>query len=218
MPIFYKGGIDVNQAFRKLAEEAKAEMDRFSSTPAPKEEFDIRKFSKGVNRLDPMSPYTPPKSKLYFENITDVIRNKQFSGVYPQSYGPMANYFKEFGITPYFEQEDFIDYARGALTIERMIDLTVNGKSWKLDREQDLYLVREIANAYNDQLSHHALADDMQIQAYKKKVEIFLRKINAAISKIEHALGRSDSSMSIIDKITGMDTHGLFESLFGSKK
>ena len=82
-----------------------------------------------------------------------------------------------------------------------MIELTANDQPWKLDRIQDLYLIKEIVDRYYSQMNLPSVANDIRVKAYKQRVEMFLRRLNKAISIHEHRTGRSVEKESIIHRI-----------------
>lgn len=142
------------------------------STKPRVEKEDHRIHISGVNGVDPMSPYDPPQSQLQFKNITEVINKKSFTANFPQSYTPIPGYFKRHGITPYFNPGEDSDYARGALTVAGMIELTSNNQPWQLVRDQDVDLVILIAETYLNTIK--TAMSDPNIREYAQKVKKFL--------------------------------------------
>lgn len=142
------------------------------STQPRAEKIDHRIHISGVNGIDSMSPYDIPQSKLQFRNITEVINQKSFTANFPQSYTPIPGYFKKHGITPYFNPGEDSDYARGALTVAGMIELTSNNQPWQLVHEQDTDLVILIAETYLNTVK--AAMHDPNIREYATKVKKFL--------------------------------------------
>lgn len=161
---------------------------------------------KGMTAYDPMSPYEPPHTPDRFETITDVINNKSFKGSYPQSFTPVPEYFKKYGISPYYDPEDFTDYARGAFTIANMIELTFNNQPWQLSREQDIPVIIEIVEQYYEQMQQPGVADDIAVKAYKTKVEKFLNVMRKANKRTIHKYSPKDTTpriLSILKKFVG---------------
>lgn len=190
---------DLLKKFKKLVKEVK-------ETPLVKPEPIRNIHLKGVTAYDPMSPYTPPETPKKFSTITDVINNKFFKGCYPQSYTPVPEYFRRYGISPYYDPEDFTDYARGALTIANMIELTFNDQPWKLDRIQDIPLILAIVEDYYAQMRLPGISEDISVKAYRAKVEKFLSVLRAADAKVRnrHEVKEvSDNLINIIKKLVG---------------
>lgn len=168
--------------------------------------IDPRRLPGRITAQDPMSPYTPPVSGYKFTDISDIINHKQYKGSYPQSYAPVPDYFRKFGISPYYEPEDFNDYSRGALTISTMIELTCNNQPWKLDRDQDIAEVYQYAKTYYEALKNPDYANNKSIQAYKEKVVIFLKRLKPKISVIAKKRGvfdLSDGLFALLAKLRG---------------
>ena len=185
---------DLEAKFRKLEKEVKEQHDRTYVAPPPN-------LSKGVTAYDPMSPYEYRPTKEYFSNLAEIINEKSFHGSYPQSYTPVPEYFKKHGYSPYYDPEEFMDYARGALTIANMIELTANNQPWKLDRVQDMYLIRSIVEQYRAQMNLPTVVDDVRVKAYKQRVELFLRRLNKSINIYEHANHKNVKTETILDKL-----------------
>ena len=129
----------------------------------------------GVLGKDGMSPYDVPSSPAMFKNVTDVMNRKGFKANFPQSYTPVPNYFRENGITPYFEQS-IDDWARGSLTIAGMIELTANGQPWQLVHpETDLDVIMAVAKAYLDAVDN--MPATPALRNYAEKVRSFLNQM-----------------------------------------
>lgn len=173
----------------KVIEELKRRDTAFKETKPEPELYNVRDHLKGITRTDPMSPYQAPRSIIAFKDLSELINKKSFSGAYPQSFAPVSEYFRGSGISPYYDPEDFNDFSHGVMTIATMIDLTANGQPWKLDRDQDLLFVDRVVREYYTQLSAESLANNVQIQAYKAKVEIFLKTLDKAISRMKKRNG-----------------------------
>lgn len=186
--------VDLLTKFNRLREQVKQYNEKEPRRRQPN-------YSKGVTAYDPMSPYEYIPPKQVFTDLAEVINEKSFHGSYPQSYTPVPEYFKKYGYSPYYDPEEFTDYARGALTIANMIELTANDQPWKLDRIQDLYLIKEIVDRYYSQMNLPSVANDIRVKAYKQRVEMFLRRLNKAIAIHEHRTGRSVEKESIIHRI-----------------
>lgn len=134
------------------------------------------------NRWKADSSYDIPKSTLTFRSLADVVNNKQFGGYYPESYGTVADYFQNKGISPYYEIVPGGDYAKGTLTINTMIELTNNNVKWRLAREQDVGLIIGICEAYQGQLKQVLRPDstnitDIHRRAYYTKLNKFLDRM-----------------------------------------
>jgi hypothetical protein len=142
-----------------------------------------------------MSAYQIPESKTRFKSLADVINNRQFIGYYPESFGSMANYFHDNGISPYYEIIPGGDYAKGALTINTMIELTVAQVKWRLEREQDVGLVMGICEEYKKQLTpvlrpNSSNVNDIHVIAYYNKLEKFLTQLYKYAKRIEKKIGK----------------------------
>lgn len=173
----------------KVIEELKRRDAAFKEERPTPEIYNARDYLKGITRTDPMSPYQAPRSIIAFKDLAELINKKGFSGAYPQSFAPVSEYFRRSGISPYYDPEAFNDFSHGVMTIATMIDLTANGQPWKLDRDQDLLLIDKIVREYYTQLSVPALENNVQIQAYKAKVEIFLKTLDKAIGRMKKRNG-----------------------------
>ena len=141
-----------------------------------------------------MSPYERVSSPSQFTDIADVVNRKQFSAYYPQTYAPVSNYFVAYGYQPYFNPGSGEDFAYGALTIAGMVELCANDISFRIDRDADVYVVKEIAEQY---LSTIRDIRDRQIVLYAKKVEKLILKLLQAISIIEKRTGVTRSVVPI---------------------
>ena len=142
----------------------------------------------GIMKQDPMSPYTPPQSPTNYTSITDILRRKPYKGAFPQSFTRVPNYFGKYGISPYYEPEEFNDYARGAITIENMIELTNSRLPWQLDRDQDVIEIIGITEEYYKQLTNPANINERNakiVEAYRQKLEVFLQTMYRAKQKVE---------------------------------
>lgn len=140
---------------------------------------------KGIMGADPMSPYRLPNSYLDYKDITEVVNNKPFAAIYPQSYTPVPQYYRDFNITPYFNPSEDEDYARGALTIAGMVELTANNQPWSLRRTEDLQRVYDIATSYLDQIAEYTQTD--------KSLENYARKMRALVNVVEKAMVRAEN-------------------------
>ena len=163
---------------------------------------DSRRFLKGVMGVDSMSPYTLPSSQTVFKSIADVVNNKGFPAIYPQSYTPIPEYYRKYGITPYFNPGEGEDYAKGSLTVAGMIELTVNGQPWALQRDQDLELVRIIAERYYASIEPFT-KDNIQIKAYAANVQLFLKTVRKGLDRLAKRTGKSLPSDNDLFRILG---------------
>lgn len=160
----------------------------------------------GLQRNDPMSPYDPPHSPVYYRSITEVLKNRPYKGSFPQSFTNIPDYFRKFNVPPFFESRDFDDYARGVMTIENMIELTATGQPWQLDRDQDVFEIISIAEEYQRQLHDPnctAGQNAKAIESYKVKLQSFLNRMYKARDKIEvrtHGRVKAKSLADIIKK------------------
>lgn len=104
-----------------------------------------------ISDLDgnPMSPYELPKShSKYYLDPEDVFVNLQFKAIYPESYGPIPDYYRRFGVDSYYEPIPGSDYSRGVLTIETMMELMLNDQPWALQDPRDMDIIINILNDY----------------------------------------------------------------------
>lgn len=142
----------------------------------------------GILGKDSMSPYDVPSSPSMFKNITDVMNRKGFKANYPQSYTPVPNYFREHGISPFFDQS-YDDWARGSLTIAGMIELTSNGQPWQLvDPEKDIDVVMAVAKAYLDAIDN--LPGTPALRLYAEKVRNFLNMMEEGRTRMYKRQGK----------------------------
>jgi hypothetical protein len=151
--------------------------------------IDPKDYITGVAGNDPMSPYNVPSSKMVYENITEVINEKGFAALFPQSYTPLPWYFQRFGITPYFNPGEDTDYAKGSLTIAGMIELSNNGQPWGLQREQDIEMVITIAEAYLSAID--AYPSDPKLRAYAVRVRRFLQLMEKGRKRMYKRQGKA---------------------------
>lgn len=171
-----------------LAPGLKEAFEKMEWTSAkPKEPEDPRSHLTGVNGINPMSPYDLPSSPTNFKDITDVVNRKNYSGYYPQSFAPVANYFLAFGLQPFFNPGEGEDYARGNLTIANMIELTATDQPWRLDRDQDIEEIFVIAKGYYDLISTSKVPEH---QVYAKKVAKFLETLNKGYERMLKRTGK----------------------------
>lgn len=154
-------------------------------------------------RQNAMSPYELPRSKLSYHSLADVINNKPFIGVYPESFGNMSDYFRNTGISPYYEIMDTADFSTGVLTISLMIDLTANNQPWMLRRSQDIAVIITVTEAYYKQLCLHIENDTSPIsirhKAYADKVSKFLDKMYIARDRLERSTGKLVARKNVVD-------------------
>ena len=165
-----------------------------------------------ARKMSSMSPYTIPKSAGIFKSLADVINRKHFKGVYPESFSIVPEYFRNMGISPYYEVVPGNDYSSGVLTINTMIELTAGGYKWQLDREQDIGLIISIAEAYQEQLKKMLRPDsnrteDIRNQAYADKLDKFLKVMHMQARKM---LYRNRTDVKIYSLAEIMD---LFDSI-----
>lgn len=160
---------------------------------------DPRKHLTGILGIDPMSPYTKPRSVTQFTDIADVINRKQYTAYYPQTYAPVSNYFIEYNIQPYFNPGSGEDYARGAITIAGMIELVANELPLKIERDQDLDEIIKLAQAYLDSISE---IRDPHYKQYAKRTQHFVAVMTEARDKMLVRNGQTlPNSPSILDII-----------------
>lgn len=162
--------------------------------------------------LSKMSPYSIPKSGGIFKSLADVINNKHFKGIYPESFSMVPRYFRDSGISPYYEVIPGNDYSRGVLTINTMIELTAYGYKWQLTRDQDVGIIIGIAEAYNEQLRRILRPDstktaDIRNVAYAEKLTKFLQVMHAYARKLRKQKGIDVTIASLADILELYD-HG----------
>ena len=190
---------------KKLHEQFSAAVFQEEDKNKPKI-VDPRRLPGRITAQNPMSPYTPPVSGYKFTDISDIINHKQYKGSYPQSYAPVPEYFRKFGISPYYEPENFNDYACGVLTIATMIELTVNNQPWKLERDQDIAEVYQYAKTYYEALKNPDYENNKFIQAYKEKVVKFLKRLKPKVeifAKKRGVFDLSDGLFALLAKLRG---------------
>lgn len=146
------------------------------------EENPMRKNIVGCMGDDPMSPYRIRTSKLVYKDIADIINNKPYSAVYPQTYTPIPKYFLDNGLTPYFSPMEGEDFAPGKLTIAGMIDLANTDQPFIIVRDQDFEEIYEITKTYLDQLLNLDL--DRKYKAQEVRVRVFLNLLTAGLEKV----------------------------------
>lgn len=193
------------EELEKYANEHKAMSERVLHKDELAERIvDPRRMKGRITAIDPMSPYTPPVSPTGFTGISDIINRKQYSGMYPQSYGPVPEYFRKFGLTPYYEPESFNDFAHGVMTIATMIELTFNNQPWKLDREQDIKEVYELSKQYYTAISDPKYDNISSIKIYREKMSKFNKVLSKSVDKIYHRDKKFNFSNGLFDILAKM--------------
>ena len=193
------------EELEKYAKQHKEMADRLlTQDPLQSQIKDPRRLPGRITAKNPMSPYTPPVSPTGFTGISDIINRKQYSGMYPQSYGPVPEYFRKFGLTPYYEPEDFNDFAHGVLTIATMIELTFNNQPWKLDREQDIEEIYNISKQYYTAISDAKYDGEMSIRIYREKMSKFLKVVRKSVDKIYRKNNKYNFTNGLFDLLAKM--------------
>ena len=172
--------------------------------PVEKEPEDYRVHLKGVNGTDGMSSYNLPSSNIRYKNITDVMNKKPFSASYPQSYTPVAGYFRKFGIAPFFSPGADSDYAYGSLTIAGMVELTENKQPWQLARDQDIGLILHIAKEYLDSL--RGAMNNPTVANYARKVDRFIQVMESGYTRMRLRKGETtlgSDFVSVLKRLLG---------------
>lgn len=151
-----------------------------------------------------MSPYEIPRSRGMFRTLADVINHKHFKAIYPESFGTVPKYFRDTGISPYYEIMPGNDYANGVLTINMMIELTVSGYKWQLVRDQDVPIILMIVEEYYSQLKailkpNSTEPVDIQNRSYADKLDKFLAVMHAYARKLRKGSGEVKPIMNIFD-------------------
>ena len=151
-----------------------------------------------------MSPYEIPRSRGMFRTLAEVINRKHFKAIYPESFGTVPKYFRDTGISPYYEIMPGNDYANGVLTINMMIELTVSGYKWQLVRDQDVPIILMIAEEYYSQLKailkpNSTEPVDIQNRSYADKLDKFLAVMHAYAKKLRKGSGEVKPIMNIFD-------------------
>ena len=182
----------------QLAEELKQESAHPANTEIPGIGNIVRR------NWSSMSAYEIPVSRISFKSLADLVNNRQFTGYYPESFGTVANYFHKTGISPYYEIIPGGDYAKGALTINTMIELTMAGVKWRLEREQDIGLVMGICEEYKKQLKsvlrpNSTNVHDIHVSAYYAKLEKFLTEVYKYVKILEKQCGECITPASLND-------------------
>ena len=149
----------------------------------------------GITRIDPMSPYVPPVSTMKYDNIVEVINNKPFKAVFPQSFTPISEYFLRNRMTPYFNPGIDSDLAPGSITIAGMIDVIDQRLPLILEREEDIEPIIAILELYKKTVGQ---LNDRKIQAYITKVDRFLLVMEDTKARMYRRHGKiSDTSFDI---------------------
>ncbi len=151
-----------------------------------------------------MSPYEIPRSRGMFRTLAEVINRKHFKAIYPESFGTVPKYFRDTGISPYYEIMPGNDYANGVLTINMMIELTVSGYKWQLVRDQDVPIILMIVEEYYSQLKailkpNSTEPVDIQNRSYADKLDKFLAVMHAYAKKLRKGSGEVKPIMNIFD-------------------
>lgn len=200
-----------------LQRQAKSQKDltaELNKEREKKQDFDIPCLGNLLSRkASPMSPYSIPRSGGMFKTLADVINKKHFKGVYPESFGTVPRYFRDTGISPYYEVTPGNDYSAGTLTINTMIELTANGYKWQLSREQDIGLIISIAEAYQDQLArilrpNSNRTEDIRNKAYADKLQHFLTVMHQYSRKMVKRNDTGIKTYSLAELIELFDTAG----------
>jgi hypothetical protein len=162
--------------------------------------------------LSKMSPYKIPRSGGIFNSLADVINNKHFKGIYPESFSIIPRYFRDNGISPYYEVTPGSDYSRGVLTINIMIELTACNYKWQLSRDQDVGIIIGIAEAYYEQLRKRlrpesTRTEDIRNAAYANKLTKFLQVMHNYANKLRKQKGININIASLADILELYD-HG----------
>lgn len=163
-----------------------------------------------ARKTSKMSPYDIPRSGGIFKTLADVINNKHFKGIYPESFGTVPRYFRDTGISPYYEIIPGNDYARGVLTINTMIELTASGLKWQLERDQDVGIIIGICEIYYDQLKsilkpNSNNTEDIRNMAYAEKLVKFLQVMNAYLKKLRKTSNSTIKVSSLNDLLAFFD-------------
>ena len=184
----------------KFLEDALAKMPLIQSDPVRAQP------AQDTRGLYAQCPYTLPKSPSGFKNIVDVINNKGYHAVYPQSFTVVSPYYSRNNITPYFNPGEGEDYAHGSITIAGMIDLVANDLPWALDRDQDIEEVIAITEEYAKLLAPRQ-AESIELKAYACKVKGFLQVMYKGRDRMLKRTGRTATDkrdiVSILKKILG---------------
>lgn len=151
-----------------------------------------------------MSPYEIPRSRGMFRTLAEVINRKHFKAIYPESFGTVPKYFRDTGISPYYEIMPGNDYANGVMTINMMIELTVSGYKWQLVRDQDVPIILMIVEEYYSQLKailkpNSTEPVDIQNRSYADKLDKFLAVMHAYAKKLRKGSGEVKPIMNIFD-------------------
>ncbi len=151
-----------------------------------------------------MSPYEIPRSRGMFRTLAEVINRKHFKAIYPESFGTVPKYFRDTGISPYYEIMPGNDYANGVLTINMMIELTVSGYKWQLVRDQDVPIILMIVEEYYSQLKailkpNSTEPVDIQNRSYADKLDKFLAVMHAYAKRLRKGSGEVKPIMNIFD-------------------
>lgn len=159
-------------------------------TPIFLPEKSYRRFIKGVNGEDGMSPYKNPSSIGVFNDIADVINKKAFEARYTQMYTPIAGYFRKFNIPPFFNPEQNEGWSKGLLTIAGMIELVNMGEHFQLLRDQDFDPIIAVTQSYYDSIIKFP---DQSLKVYASKVKPFLEVMKEGRRRMLKRNGKDDT-------------------------
>lgn len=165
--------------------------DHIAKSHAPEP---LKCLATTINKRDPMSAYSRPRSHLNYQTIDEVINHKPYHGKYPESFSEVPDYFKNSGISPYCEVSTVVDYSPGVMTIDLMIELTANNQPWSLKYEQDIYEILGIAQDYRKQLestiTEAKTTDNLRRKAYLAKLDKFIKLMEDAKYRCDRRHGR----------------------------
>jgi hypothetical protein len=186
---------NILQKMKALQSQALARLEKKDEEPPPEE------FRVGVCRKDTMNPYIPPVSKTSYRSVDDYINTKGFAAIFPQSYTPVSDYFKEYNVNPYYSPTEEEDYARGSLTIAGMIELTDRKQTWRLCRDEDVEVVIEVLTTYRDRMSN-ILANKPDANVVYKK---YLLKVNKLLDLLDTVRDRMYRRHGAVDRNLTLD-------------
>ena len=102
----------------------------------------------GITRIEPMSVYIPPVSTMKYNNVVEIIDNKPFKAVFPQSFIPISEYFLKNRMTPYFNSLVDSHLAPGSINITGMIDVIDQQLPLISECEEDIEPIITILDLY----------------------------------------------------------------------
>lgn len=167
---------DLNRMLDDLTKTAKLRHEQYLKVREQREKQSSR-------NVDPMSPYEIPHTPPEYKDLTEVMNNRGFAAIYPQTYTPIPDYYRKFNIPPYFNPGEGDDWARGSLTIAGMIELTTNQQPWMIRRIEDLDVIYQITTEYLERISPF-VNTNTRVRVYVGKIKLFLQVLEKGMRRV----------------------------------